>query len=121
MTRRAGCLALLVAVCAVFPAGIALSQGKKPPAKAAYDQYEPSRVLRTGRQDCMRNEETIGPWCVRACQKGYVAVPDSNPPRCRSIEPLPAGQIAGPIRREAGTQPKRPAPAKKNEKRSGER
>ena len=79
-------LVLLAAAWIVAQPGAALAQQKKAPAaKPVYDQYEPSRVLRTGRQDCMRDEDAIGAYCVKACQRGYVSVTNSNPPRCRSI------------------------------------
>lgn len=111
MRRDARTLLLLAAACALALPGIAGAQ-KKPPRKPVYDQYEPSRVLRTGRQPCMRDEDAIGAYCVRACQKGYIPVPDSNPPRCRGVEPLPPGQLAGPIRRETARLPKQPGPRK---------
>lgn len=111
MRRRLAPLLLLAGCCAVAQAGLALAQ-RSPPVKPAYDQYEPSRVLRTGRQDCTKDEDAIGAYCVRACQKGYVPVPDSNPPRCRGVEPLPPGQLAGPIRKETTTARPRPGPQK---------
>lgn len=108
---------LAVAWIVVQPGAALAQQKKKPPApKPVYDQYEPSRVLRTGRQDCMRDEDAIGAYCVKACQRGYVSVTNSNPPRCRSIEPLPPGQLAGPLRRETATLPKLVSPQRRDKK-----
>lgn len=105
-------LVLLVGLWAVAQAAPALAQQRTAPAKKpVYDQYEPSRILRTGRQGCMHNEDTIGAYCVKVCKKGYVPVPNSDPPRCRSLEPLPPGQLAGPIRKETGSLPARAAPS----------
>jgi hypothetical protein len=111
MRRWTRFLILLAGSCAAAQGGLALAQ-KLPPSKPVYDQYQPNRVLRTGRQECMSNEDPIGAYCVRMCQKGYVVVPDSDPPRCRSIEPLPPGQAAGPIRMETAPVPKPSGPQK---------
>src|SRR5262245_41620982 len=78
--------------------------------KAYYDQYEPSERQRLRRESCMRDEEPIGPYCVKQCQKGYVLVAGSKPPRCRSLEPLPSGQLPGPVRKQVGVQAPPPGP-----------
>jgi hypothetical protein len=123
MTRAVRGLALLAAgLLASAHAGYAAEQSRaKPGAKKAervhYDQYEPMKTPRLSRQDCLRTEESIGAFCVNRCQRGYVIVPDSNPPRCRSVEPLPPGQLPGPIRKEVGApQPKPPQPSKPRER-----
>ncbi|OGA20539.1 MAG: hypothetical protein A3I02_11740 [Betaproteobacteria bacterium RIFCSPLOWO2_02_FULL_67_26] len=119
--ERRGTRLLLLAAgwCAAAHWGLAMAQpGTQAPAakKAArvyYDQYEPMKALRLSRQDCLRTEESIGAFCVNRCQRGYVMVPGSNPPRCRSVDPLPPGQLPGPIRKEVGApQPKPPQPSK---------
>lgn len=109
-TRRcARSLALLAGICIAAHAGFALAQKPAPQKKKpVYDQYEPSKVLRTRSQDCLRDEEAAGAYCVKICRRGYLQVPNSNPPRCRSVNPLPPGQLAGPIRKEKGAQPKLP-------------
>ena len=120
LVRRAAGWALLAAGCGLAAhAGVAPAQ-QAPQAKPVYDQYLPSRILKTGRQECMRNEDQIGAYCVRICQKGYVMVPNSNPPRCRSVEPLPPGSIAGPLRQETGTLPNPPTNVKPRAPSAGE-
>jgi hypothetical protein len=106
-TYPARFLVLLAGICLAAQADTVLAQ-QNPPQKSVYDQYEPSKVRRTRLQECLRDEEPAGAYCVKLCQKGYQPVPKSAPPRCRSIEPLPPGQIAGPIRKETGTQAKLP-------------
>jgi hypothetical protein len=107
MKRCTYLLALLVALWPAAHAGHAAAQQRTAPSKKpVYDQYEPSRVLRTGRQGCMREEEPVGAYCVKVCQKNYVPVPNSNPPLCRSIDPLPPGQQAGAIWKETAPLPK---------------
>jgi len=101
---RVRVLVLLAAAGLAAQAGIVPAQ--KPASQPVYDQYEPSKVRRSRLQECLRDEEPSGAYCVKLCQKGYQPVPKSDPPRCRSVEPLPPGQIAGPIRKETGTQPK---------------
>lgn len=97
----------------LFAAGIvaaapwpALAQQKPAAEKSAqpsgtyYDQYEPSRRQRTRRESCLRDEDEAGAFCVKRCDTGYRLVPGANPPRCRSIKPLPPGQKPGPIRKQ---------------------
>ncbi|MGQ0579460.1 MAG: hypothetical protein ACT4PQ_11200 [Betaproteobacteria bacterium] len=111
-------LAAAVWVCA--HAGTALAQQTQPrkPAvqqpqaqqsgRAYYEMYEPSQRQRLRRESCGRNEVPIGASCVRTCKQGYLQVAGSKPPRCRSIAPLPAGQLPGPVHKEASTPPPRP-------------
>ncbi len=105
-------LILFAGLFLAMPAGVVTAQ--KPPAsqKPVYDQYEPSKVRRTRLQECLRDEEPGGAYCVKLCQKGYQPVPKSDPPRCRSIEPLPPGQLGGGIRKETGTQATLPGSGK---------
>jgi len=105
MTPFARSLALLAGLCLAAQADAVLAQ-QAPPQKAVHDQYEPSKVRRTRLQECLRDEEPAGAYCIKLCQKGYQLVPKSDPPRCRSIEPLPPGQLGGPIRKETGAQAK---------------
>jgi hypothetical protein len=108
----AGAAALLAGAIVCAHPGQARAQARQkaaePPAK--YDQYEPSRVRRGRGEVCGRNEEQVGAYCVKPCMKGYVLVPNSDPARCRGVEPLPAGQIPGPIRKETGAMEKPPPP-----------
>lgn len=93
--------------------GIAIgaqSTSEKPQIGKYYDMYEPSQRQRLRRESCGRIEDPIGPYCVKQCVKGYQMVAGSNPPRCRSIEPLPQGQMPGPVRKEVGIQPPLPGP-----------
>ncbi len=108
MQRCARPLVLLAGLCVAAQAGLSVAQAPAPQKKPVYDQYEPSKVRRTRSQECLRDEDPIGAYCVKVCQKGYLPVPNSDPPRCRSVEPLPPGQLAGPIRKETGAQPKPP-------------
>jgi hypothetical protein len=108
MRRCARPLLLLAGLCVAAQAEFAFAQKPAPQKKPVYDQYEPSKVRRTRSQECMRDEDPVGAYCVKVCQKGYLPVPNIDPPRCRSIEPLPPGQIPGPIRKETGAQPKAP-------------
>ncbi len=111
MTRNARALVLLAGICLAAQADLATAQ-RAVPQKPVYDQYEPSKVRRTRKQDCLRDEEPSGAYCIRLCQKGYRLVPNSNPPRCRSIEPLPPGSLPSPVRQEKGSQPKLSKPEK---------
>ena len=100
----------------------ATAEKSKPPAAPAaaprapapaYVVYEPSRRQRLRRESCMRDEEMSGRFCVKQCERGYVAIdsPDGIP-RCRSQKPLPPGQSAPPVRKEQAPPPKPMAPAK---------
>jgi hypothetical protein len=86
MTRSARFLVLLAGICLALQADYSAAQ-KPAPRKPVYDQYEPSKVRRTRKQECLRDEEPSGAYCVRLCQKG---------------------SLPGPIRRETGSQPKLP-------------
>jgi hypothetical protein len=81
--------------------------------KAVYQTYQPNKRLRTRKDTCIKDETLSGPWCVKACMKGYVFVPGSNPPKCRGEQPLPQGQLPRPEWQEAAPVPKRTAPASK--------
>lgn len=107
MTRSSHVLVLLAGLCLALQADFSAAQ-RPVPSKPVYDQYEPSKVRRTRKQDCLRDEEMSGAYCIKLCQKGYQLVPNSEPPRCRGIEPLPPGSLPAPIRRETGSQPKLP-------------
>lgn len=111
--RHARKFALLFAagICAAAAPWPAPAQQKPPAEKPAagksaqppgtyYDQYEPSRRQRLRRESCTRNEDESGAFCVKRCDTGYRLVPGANPPRCRSIKPLPPGQKPGPVRKQ---------------------
>jgi hypothetical protein len=110
--RLAGAAALLAGALGSH-SGDGLAQSRQKPAAeppSKYDQYEPSRIRRGRTESCGRNEEPVGAYCIKPCMKGYVLVPDSDPARCRSVDPLPPGQIPGPIRKETGAMEKLPPP-----------
>lgn len=92
---------------------------KAPQDKPVYDVYEPSQRLRTRRQECMRDEEPLGAYCVKKCQSGYQSETSGRSARCRSIEPLPPGSVPTPVRKEIGTQPSLPEPAKPRPRQPG--
>ena len=96
---------------ALLIAGPAVAQ-RATTAKKFYDEYEPSRTRQLRSQNCARNEESVRGYCVRACKRGYVLVSNRVPPLCRSVDPLPPGQLPGPLKREVGSQPTPPKPAK---------
>ena len=108
----AGAAALVAGAIVAGHSGDGHAQARQKAAEPAakYDQYEPSRVRRGRGEVCGRNEEEVGAYCVKPCTKGYILVPNSDPARCRSIEPLPPGQIPGPIRKETGSLEKLPPP-----------
>jgi hypothetical protein len=81
-----------------------------PQEKKYFDVYEPSQRQRTRRSGCLKDEEYYGAYCVKKCKAGYELVVGSKPAKCRSLTPLPVGQLPGPVRRETGTQPLPPRP-----------
>ena len=96
----------------------------KPAAKAledkpVYDIYEPSQRLRTRRQECVGDEEPMGAYCAKKCQTGYQMEINGKYARCRALKPLPPGSLPSPIRKEIGTQPKLPEPAKPQPRQPG--
>ncbi|MEQ1880068.1 MAG: hypothetical protein ABL878_03760 [Burkholderiales bacterium] len=104
-------LAVLVAGAALAaffaPSGFAQQRGQRtqqqvqPPGH--YDTYMPSSRLRTRRDQCMAKETLAGAYCVKSCQDGYTLVQGSRPPKCRSLKPLPAGQLSRSATREIST------------------
>ena len=101
-------------VCALALAALAAGAGAQAPARkplpAAYDEYESSQRTRLRRESCGREEDMVGAYCVRHCERGYMAVSQSSlPRRCRSLQPLPAGSLPQGVRRQVGTQPVPPA------------
>lgn len=107
MKHCARSLILLAVFCVAAQAGLAAAQ-KPPSAKTVYDQYEPTKMRRGRAQGCLRGEEEAGAYCVKLCQRGYLLVPGIEPPRCRSIDPLPSGALPGPMQRDYSTQSSRP-------------
>ena len=99
----------------------------KPPqaqqsGKNYYDMYEPNKRQRLRREACGSDELSLGVYCFRECNKGYVLVAGTNPPRCRSMTPLPAGQLPGPVRKELGAPPRPPRkPVPQSQPRTGPR
>jgi hypothetical protein len=117
---RAGAVKRLLALFALA----ALAAGawaQQPPAKKpvlaqkpVYDEYEPSQRQRLRRESCGRNEDVLGAWCVKKCERGYLAVSlTALPRRCRSERPLPPGSLYQGLRKQTGVQPvPPPRPAK---------
>jgi hypothetical protein len=70
-----------------------------------YDIYQPSERLRTRRDTCLRDEDMKGAYCVKKCEKNFVAVGNGRPPRCRSTEPLAPGVMPSAIRIQTAAQP----------------
>jgi len=115
-------VALATAIGVAAQTGVAFaqqSQQRKPPptpaqaqqsSKIFYDMYEPILRQRLRREACRRDELSAGAFCALACQKGYVHVAGSMPPRCRSLTPLPAGQLPGPVRKETAAPLRPPLP-----------
>jgi hypothetical protein len=68
-----------------------------------YDTYVPSSRLRTRRDQCVAKETLAGAYCIKTCQDGYALVQGSRPPKCRSLKPLPAGQLPRPVTQEIST------------------
>lgn len=107
-------LAILVLAALATAAGAAEPKPPRSNAGAAkeklyYDTYEPVQRLRLRRETCGRAEQAVGAFCVKACQRGYVAVA-GKPVRCRSLTPLPPGHFPGPVRKEMNVLPPRPVP-----------
>ena len=82
----------------------------KRPARVYYDHYQASHRQRLRRETCMRDEDFIGKYCVKKCEKGYVTDNPTQVPRdCRSEKPLPEGQLpqGGKVQRGIVTPPPR--------------
>jgi hypothetical protein len=117
MTSKIAVRMLAVAVTAGWMATCATSvvAAQKPPrATVYYDQYEPSQRQRLRRESCARDEDVVGAFCAKRCEKGYIHVVGSKPYRCRSLEPLPPGHLPGAMRRQvsppaAPSAPREPA------------
>lgn len=104
-------IAGMIAAGAMTSTVIVQAAEKKPAANQStvfYDQYEPSQRQRLRKETCAVNEQSMGPYCTRKCDAGYLLVKDSKPPRCRSIEPLPPGQMPTAVRKQIGVQPPPP-------------
>ena len=80
-------------------------QKSTAPDNLRYDIYQPSERLRTRRDHCLKDEDMKGAYCVKKCEKNYVAVGNGRPPRCRSVEPLPPGVMPSAIRVQTAVQP----------------
>lgn len=96
----------IIALGAGFAAPAAMAQQKSAgPENLHYDIYEPSERRRMRRDTCGKDENESGAYCVKKCDKEYVAVANAKPPRCRSIEPLPPGRMPTAVRAQTGVQP----------------
>lgn len=106
--------AILLAKLVVAAVGFGGAVAVAPPAQAQqkpgaqnlyYDIYIPSQRLRTRRDNCLTDEDMIGAYCVKKCEKDFVSFGNGHPPRCRSVEPLAPGRMPSAIRTQSGTQP----------------
>ena len=118
-------LKILALLAGTVTMAVAIAQSQVPPKaappktvqqksatlnKTYYDLYEPSQRQRLRRETCMKEETSLGPFCVRNCMAGYV-MEEGRPARCRSIQPLPLGSLPpSTVRKEIGTQPIPPVP-----------
>ena len=120
---------VLLATHAVAVVAFAGAVSFAPPAPAQeksgaqnlyYDIYIPSQRLRTRRDNCLADEDMMGAYCVKKCEKDFVSFGNGHPPRCRSVEPLAPGRMPSAVRTQTGTQPLPPGtpppPAKHYEK-----
>jgi hypothetical protein len=97
----------------------AQAQDKPGAQNLYYDIYIPSQRLRTRRDNCLADEDMMGAYCVKKCEKDFVSFGTGHPPRCRSVEPLAPGRMPSAIRTQTGTQPLPPGtppPVKTHEK-----
>lgn len=103
-------LAALVLAAAAAGAWAQTPANRTPPA--AYDEYEPSQRQRLRRESCGRDEDVLAAFCVKRCERGYLATSQSTlPRRCRSVQALPPGSLSQGVRRQVGTQPVPPKPS----------
>jgi hypothetical protein len=106
---------LLLALVLLALAGGAWAQAPQRPAAQApqryyYEEYEASQRLRLRVETCARAEDALGAYCVRKCERGYLAASEGAlPRRCRSRQPLPPGTLPQGLRKELGAQPVPPA------------
>ena len=117
MTPRA-LPALALALAAASAAAQAPAYKPPPPQPGmVYDRYEASQRLRLRAESCMRDEDALGPDCVKKCSSGYVTLdsPPRGPRICRSERPLGTGPFQPPPRKQTGVQPE-PPPEPKNVK-----
>ena len=97
-----------------------LAQQKPNAGTVYYDQYEPSERQRLRRETCAKDEESMGPYCTKKCDKGYLMVKGSKPARCRAIEPLAPGVMPTAVRKQVGVQPPPPGPPQVRRKGDGQ-
>jgi hypothetical protein len=99
----------------VFAASAAGAWAQAPAKKAppaVYDEYQASQRMRLRRESCGRDEDPVAAFCVRRCERGYLARSQSTlPRRCRSLQPLPPGSLSQGVRRQLGTPPVPPKPS----------
>jgi hypothetical protein len=116
--------AIAAIVTALAPAIVAPAAMAQQKATALdnlhYDIYQPSQRLRTRRDNCSSDEDIKGAYCVKKCEKNFVAIGNGHPPRCRSVEPLPPGVMPSAMRVQTGTQPLPPGSPQPRNKPSGQ-
>lgn len=76
----------------------------KLPARTYYDAYEPLQRARLKRESCMRDEDSIGAYCVKKCLPSYELKSEMRPMRCQGTKPLAPGVLPGPVRSDIGVQ-----------------
>jgi hypothetical protein len=91
----------------------------KPPGRVYYDIYEPLQRTRLKKESCMKDEDSVGAYCVKKCMPSYELKSDIRPMRCQGTNPLPPGVLPGPIRTDIGTQPMPVPPAKPRPEKPG--
>jgi hypothetical protein len=82
-------------------------QQQQQKAAVHYDTYEASRRRRARAAGCQpESEDMLGAYCIRKCRTGYVATDDKKASQreCRSVKPLPPGQVPASGQKEVSTQ-----------------
>jgi hypothetical protein len=116
LVRTVALATALTAVCVIAQHAWAQQQSAAPePAQPIseahatpvyYDEYQPSRRKRLRREaSCREDENENGAYCVKKCDKDYVATDDVRSPLCRSVDPLPPGSRPTVVRVQTGKQP----------------
>jgi hypothetical protein len=105
-------LAAALAAAALLSPLIAWAQAKKPPdpmplnqapppkagtaaaQKSYYDTYQASYRQHLRRESCLKDEDMVEQYCVKKCRDQFIPASHTQVPRiCRSVKPLPPGQL----------------------------
>jgi len=69
-------------------------QAQPQPGRVYYDTYQASQRQRLRRESCMKDEDLQGVYCVKKCRDQYAVMSGQQLPRmCRSLKPLPPGEL----------------------------